>query len=337
MPRVRVVHATEYRYVQPVRFTPHRLMLRPRDSHDLRLIDATIGVSPQPTSTRWAHDVFANSVAILTWDGVERDTLRIISSLDLEHFPGTLTVPQETIDPSAEIYPFRYAPDEFPDLVRLLEQHYPDPDQAVAKWARRFLNPGGPTKTMALLSAMTEAIKSDFHYEGREAEGTNSPTRTLATRRGACRDFALLMMEAVRSLGFAARFVSGYLYDEALVESADAVVGGGFTHAWCSVYLPGAGWVEFDPTNGLIAGRNLIRVCTARSPEQALPVAGGFVGRPRDFICMTVNVEVTVGVPDNTPVAAPPPTNAVADGVADVVVAGELTLADVMSDTTMPS
>jgi transglutaminase-like putative cysteine protease len=297
MPRVRVVHTTEYRYVRPVRFTAHRLMLRPRDSHDLRLIDATIGVTPAPDTTRWAHDVFANSVAFLNWDGQRSDLLRITSVLDLEHFPSTAAVPRETIDPVAETYPFSYAQDEYPDLARLIERHYPDPERSIDTWARGFLNRTGPTVTMELLSAMTRAIKADFTYEAREEEGTNAPVETLASRRGACRDFALLLMEAMRSLGFAARFVSGYLYDEALVESADHVVGGGTTHAWCSVYLPGAGWVEFDPTNGLIAGRNLIRVCVARTPEQAIPVAGGFVGRPGDFIGLRVNVEVTVGEP----------------------------------------
>ncbi|HEY2131433.1 MAG TPA: transglutaminase family protein [Acetobacteraceae bacterium] len=306
MPRVRVVHTTEYRYARPVRLTTHRLMLRPRDSHDLRLIDATIGVTPAPASTRWAHDVFANSVAFLNWNAERSDALRITSVLDLEHFPGTAAMPRETIDPIAETYPFSYAQDEYPDLARLIERHYPDPDRSIDNWARSFLNRAGPTVTMELLSAMTSAIKADFTYELREAAGTNSPVETLATRHGACRDFALLMMEAVRSLGFAARFVSGYLYDEALVDGGDAGadgtgagnVGGGFTHAWCSVYLPGAGWVEFDPTNGLIAGRNLIRVCVARTPGQAVPVAGGFVGQTGDFTGMRVNVEVTVVEPE---------------------------------------
>jgi transglutaminase-like putative cysteine protease len=146
-----------------------------------------------------------------------------------------------------------------------------------------------------MLTAMTEAIKADFVYEARDAEGTNAPNITLKTGRGACRDLALLMMEATRALGFAARFVSGYVYDAALVDSADAVVGGGATHAWCSIYLPGAGWVEFDPTNGLIAGRNLIRVSVARTPEQAVPVAGGFIGRPNDFLSLGVDVTVSVG------------------------------------------
>ena len=315
MPRVRVVHTTEYRYLRPVRLTAHRLMLRPRDSHDLRLVEATIGVTPAPATTRWAHDAFANSVAILHWDDGRSDLLRITSVLALVHFPSAAAVPRETIDPAAETYPFSYAEDEFPDLARLIERHHPDPERLIDAWARSFLSRGGPTGTMDLLTAMTRAIKADFTYEARETEGTNAPVTTLATRRGACRDFALLMMEAVRALGFAARFVSGYLYDEALVESADHVVGGGTTHAWCSVYLPGAGWVEFDPTNGLIAGRNLIRVCVARTPEQAVPVAGGFIGRPGDFSGLRVNVTVTVGEAEAPPEAEPPGEQATAEAV----------------------
>ena len=148
---------------------------------------------------------------------------------------------------------------------------------------------------MDLLAAMTRAIKSDFVYAAREAEGTNPPVETLAGGQGACRDFALLMMEACRSLGLAARFVSGYLYDEALVDSAGPMVGGGATHAWCAIYLPGAGWVEFDPTNGLVAGRNLIRVCwPARRNRRCRWPAGSSAG-PANFMNLFVNVEVTVG------------------------------------------
>ncbi|MBU6499383.1 MAG: transglutaminase family protein [Rhodospirillales bacterium] len=295
MPRVRIVHTTEYSYARPVRFTPHRLMLRPRDSHDLRLLDATLGLTPPDANVRWAHDVFANSICYVDWNGAESEHLRIVSTLDLEHFPAAL--PRGSLDRLAETYPFSYPAEEFPDLARLLERHHPDPDRRVDAWARRFLRRIGPTRTMDLLIAMTQAIKADFRYEARAAEGTNPPPDTLRTSSGACRDFALLMMEAVRSLGLAARFVSGYLYDEGLVDSARPMVGGGATHAWCSVYLPGAGWVEFDPTNGLVAGRNLIRVCVARTPEQAVPVAGGFIGRPDDFVGLDVDVEVTVGDP----------------------------------------
>jgi transglutaminase-like putative cysteine protease len=290
---VRIVHSTTYRYVRPVHFMTHRVMLRPRDSHDLRLRGTTWRISPAETSTRWAHDVFSNSVCFLDWEErVESDTLEIVSTLDLDHFPAGDRAPQEILDPNAETYPFSYPPEEFPDLARLMERQYPDPGRTVDAWARRFLRNGDTVRTMDVLAEITGAIKADFAYEARENEGTNPPAVTLATKRGACRDFALLMMEAVRALGLAARFVSGYLYDDS---AAEATVGGGATHAWCAVYLPGAGWVEFDPTNGLMAGRNLIRVCSARTPEQAVPVAGGFIGSENDFIGLTVDVEATVG------------------------------------------
>jgi transglutaminase-like putative cysteine protease len=313
MPQVRVAHTTEYRYARPVRFTAHRLMLRPRDSHDLRLTNAVLGLLPAPTATRWAHDVFGNSVCSLEWGEVSSDVLRIVSTLDLDHYPAAPQDPADTLEPFGETFPFSYSPDEVPDLSRCIERHYPDPERRVDGWVRRFLNRGAATRTMDLLIALTEAIKGDFTYESRVAEGTNPPSVTLETRRGACRDFALLMMEAARTLGFAARFVSGYLYDEALADTPNGqepVVGGGSTHAWAAIYLPGPGWVEFDPTNGLVAGRNLIRVCTARSPGQAVPVAGGFIGQPGDFLKLDVDVEVTVGAPappsePTTPALAP--------------------------------
>ena len=305
MQSLRIVHTTQYRYKAPVRFTRHRLMLRPRDSHDLTLTDAVLGITPPAALARWAHDVFGNSICYLDFGEAQSDTLRIISTLDLEHFPSDPGQPETTIDPAAEYFPFRYAAEEFPDLARSLERHHADPDRLIDAWAQRFVPGEGRIRTLDLLTRMTEAIREDFKYESRDAEGTNGPLITLASQRGACRDFALLMMEAARALGFAARFVSGYLYDAATLETDAALVGGGATHAWCSIYLPGAGWVEFDPTNGLIAGRNLIRVSTARTPEQAVPVAGGFIGREGDFLGLDVSVEVSVPAPPEPASAAP--------------------------------
>ena len=292
MPRVRIIHTTEYSYARPVRLTSHRLMIRPRDSHDLRLISTKLGIQPHAAQTRWAHDVFGNSICYVEPSPQVTDRLRLVSDLDLHHYPTSRDLP---IDPVAQTYPFSYAAEESPDLARLTERHYPDPDREVDRWARRFLRRNGSTDTLDLLIAITEAIKGDFRYRQREAEGTNAPVDTLAYGAGACRDLALLMMEAVRSLGLAAMFVSGYLYDDRLVDSHTRMVGGGSTHAWCMVYLPGAGWVEFDPTNGLIAGRNLVRVCWARTPEQAVPIAGAYIGTRGDFLDLHVNVEVTVG------------------------------------------
>ena len=146
---------------------------------------------------------------------------------------------------------------------------------------------------MSVLTAMTTAIKQDFAYARREEVGVQTPLETLALKSGSCRDFAVFMMEAVRSIGLAARFVSGYLYDENLIGAPTGLVGGGATHAWLQVYLPGAGWVEFDPTNALVGGKNLIRVAVARQASQAAPLAGGFTGAPDDFLSMHVTVEVT--------------------------------------------
>jgi transglutaminase-like putative cysteine protease len=137
---------------------------------------------------------------------------------------------------------------------------------------------------------LTCAISESFTYTRRTERGTQEPVTTLKIGCGSCRDFALLMTEAVRSLGFAARFVSGYLY----VPSRDGpeYLGGGSTHAWCQVYLPGAGWIEFDPTNGIIGNRDLIRVAVARDPGQAVPLSGTFLGNLDDELDMSVEVNV---------------------------------------------
>ncbi len=304
MPRIQVQHRTAYAYANPVKLLPHRLMTRPQDSHDLRLHNATLTITPPGATTRWAHDVFGNSICHLSWpETTETTTLDITSTLDLTHFPGGVAVPEATLDPVAETYPFSYAAEEAPDLARLMERHYPDPDRLVDQWAKGFLSQSGPTGTLDLLARMTAAVKADFTYAAREEEGTNKPAETLASKSGTCRDFALLMMEAARALGFAAHFVSGYLYN---ADATGEVVGGGATHAWVGLYLPGAGWVEYDPTNGLLAGRNLIRVSVSRTPEQAVPIAGGFLGKPGDFQGMTVDVSVQV-VPDAEPEAASAP------------------------------
>ena len=291
MPHVQVTHTTRYRYVRPVQLTTHRLMVRPRDSHDLRLNEATLVVDPAPQSTRWAHDVFGNSICMMDW-APEATTaqLRIVSSLDLSHYPAGAAVPRATLQHEAEIFPFSYSADEVADLARAAERHLPDPERQVDAWARRFVS-GDQVGTLAMLEAMTHAIRDEFAYAARDEMGTQTPVETLALGSGSCRDFALLMMEAVRSLGLAARFVSGYLYDDGNRGS----VGGGTTHAWCAVYLPGAGWVEYDPTNGLVAGNNLIRVAVTRTPEQAVPVGGGFIGGSSDFAGLTVDVSVHVG------------------------------------------
>ncbi|HEY9215719.1 MAG TPA: transglutaminase family protein [Ancylobacter sp.] len=290
MARINITHTTEYTYRNPVGLTRHRMMLRPDDSHDLRLHHAVLKIDPQPATIRWAHDVFNNSICFLEWpEDLRTKHLRIVSTLDMTHHPEGPPLPVYSLDPAAELFPFSYAASEVPDLARLTERQLPDPDRTVDTWARRFLDEATKPRTLEVMEAMTHAIKAEFAYGARHEEGTQTAAQTLALGTGTCRDFAVLMMEALRSFGLAARFVTGYLYDD----TTGTTRGGGSTHAWCSVYLPGAGWVEYDPTNGLLAGANLIRVGVTRSAEQALPISGGYFGEAGDFLAMNVDVAVS--------------------------------------------
>jgi transglutaminase-like putative cysteine protease len=288
MRRLKVSHVTIYDYANPVRFGDHRMMLRPRDSHDLRIISTHLHITPEPSAVRWLHDVHGNSVAVASFD-FEATQLRFESEIVLQHFETD--EPDCPIEAYARTYPFHYASDDIPDLARASEMQYPDPLHTVGAWARSFLNADGPTDTWDMLGTITKAIQRDITYLARDAEGIQAPETTLLNGSGSCRDLALLMMEAVRALGFAARFVSGYLY----VPNADGAgnIGGGATHAWLQVYLPGSGWVEFDPTNGIIGNRDLIRVAVARDPNHAIPLQGSWIGDPSDYLGMQVKVEVT--------------------------------------------
>jgi transglutaminase-like putative cysteine protease len=303
-----VRHETRYRYDRPVRFGTHRLMLRPRDSHDLRLIGAELTLSP-PGETRWLHDVFGNSVAQVDFAQAAAELL-IVSTLHLEHFG--LTRPVFPIAPDAQVYPFVYSANDRSDLGRLLDRHYPDPQGLVDAWAKRFVK-GQFMSTYNLLSNINAAIKAEFAYSARYEEGTQTPVETLERKSGTCRDFALLFIETVRGLGFGARFITGYLYDPALDGANGAMQGSGATHAWADVYLPGAGWVEYDPTNGLIAGDNLIRVAVTRDPSQALPISGLFDGSQGKFLGMTVDVTVHASL---TPHASQTPAEPAATAAA---------------------
>jgi transglutaminase-like putative cysteine protease len=278
-----VHHSTVYRYREPVGLGEHRMMFRPRESHDLRLISTGLTITPQPVHLRWLHDPFDNSVAVATFDGPTCE-LRFESAVTLEHFDNS--IPEYPLEDYARTYPFRYSDEDFPNLVNALSRQHLGKE--ISGWALRFLDASDTTPTMKVLRAMTHGIREHFMYTRRIEKGVQTPAETLKTRRGSCRDFALLMIEAARSLGIAARFVSGYIY----TPNRSGFGGGGSTHAWMQAYLPGAGWIDFDPTNDIIGNRNLIRVAVAWTPDQVLPLCGTYAGSPEAFLSMDVTVTV---------------------------------------------
>ncbi|MDB5366877.1 MAG: transglutaminase [Rhodospirillales bacterium] len=286
-----VRHLTRYRYRHPVSFGEHRMMFRPRESYDQRLLDSNVIITPKPSALRYVHDVFGNCVGIVRFDGTLADELTFESRVRLEHLPDAGDYSAET-EAYARIFPFAYGSEELPDLQRSIERSYPDPDRSVERWARRFLNKHGHTDTHRMLATMTAAVREDIEYATRTERGTQTPAETLRLRRGTCRDFAVLMMEGLRALGLATRFMSGYIYSPRAADGSDRHRGGGHTHAWVRVYLPGCGWIEFDPTNGIVGNRDLIRVAVTRDPHQALPLSGTWNGLPSSFLDMDVEVDV---------------------------------------------
>ncbi|SEH30711.1 transglutaminase family protein [Magnetospirillum fulvum] len=283
---VQIHHHTTYRYTHPVVLGPHRLMLRPRESCDLRLLSIDLTATPAATVT-WAEDVFGNAVAMAVF-AAPAETLSIECRLRIELH--AVPFPIFTIAAEAISYPFLYTDSDWIDLGALATARTFDPTGRVETWARGFIL-GNPTDTLSLLKDLCSGVSAWVAYQSRDDEGTQTPLQTLECGSGACRDFAVLFVEAARCLGFGARVVSGYLFDPdgCLIGSS----GNGSTHAWAEVFVPGAGWITFDPTNRGVGGHNLIPVAVAREIAQVTPVSGSYQGSPDAFVGMSVDVRVT--------------------------------------------
>jgi len=279
-----VRHVTRYQYAQPVVFGPHRLMLRPRDSFDLRILETELDIFPR-AELAWSHDVYGNPVALATF-AEAADRLEITSSLVLRRYGSALFR-----KPAAAAVAFvpHYSDGERIVLQPFITPASSDDDGSLANWLSGVLQEPGDADS---LSRLAEAIHGGFGYSVRYEEGTQSPAATLSLGAGSCRDLAWLFIEAVRRLGYAARFVTGYLHN-APGEAGSGRAALGLTHAWAEVYVPGDGWVEFDPTNALVADPHLVRVAVARVPLDASPVSGSFTGAPGAQIGLWVGVDVT--------------------------------------------
>jgi transglutaminase-like putative cysteine protease len=281
-------HTTIYRYQNPVRFGEHQSIFLPSTGYGGRILDYSLETNI-PSNIRWMMDTLSNNVAVIEFSEPAKE-LVVTCRMRGEHF-GIQTIAEFPLDPRAIEVPVQYTPDEWTDLAVFLRPHADDSDGQVAAWAKRFVK-GDQDNTLDVLERMMDAIGKTFTYQSREAEGTQSPGETLRLQSGTCRDYAWLMIEALRRLGFACRFVSGYLYDAALDGGDVGMVGSGATHAWLQVYLPGAGWRTYDPTNRITAGFDLIRVAIARHPRQIIPLSGSWFGNAEDYLGMEVSVKI---------------------------------------------
>ena len=285
-------HETTYSYDFPVSFSAHRLLLRPRDSHAIRVVSASLELFPQG-QTRWAYDAMSNCVCWYTPQG-ESTQLRIVSHLTIDRYPALLS-PMALDDPHTPM-PVVYELTDRLALAPFMTPVTDDADGALLSWLRAHMQqPDEPV--LDFLTRLNSAIHTEFGYVARYAEGVQTPSETLAFGSGACRDLAWLMVEGLRQLGFAAQFVTGYLYSAANA----GMRGAGATHAWAQVFLPNLGWLEFDPTNGLVDSPDLIQVAATRSPAEAAPVAGSLIGNPGNSGLI---VSVDVDIAQHNPVAA---------------------------------
>ncbi|WP_293680782.1 transglutaminase family protein [uncultured Phenylobacterium sp.] len=291
MPIVSISHRTTYRYRNPVAFGEHRVMYRPVESFDQRVLGASLEISPEPGLLRHVQEA-SGAVAAVARFAARSDRLTFESQVTLEHHPAVaFELEREGVILGER--PFAYATADAADLARCIARHHPDAGELEA-WARRFVRPLGFTRLSTLLSDMTHAIRGEFSY-GKRLEGPpQTPAETLERRSGSCRDFAVLLAEAARSLGLAARFTSGYIYGG---PSKGDRTGAGHTHAWTRVYLPDCGWTDFDPTNGIVGNHDLVRVAEVIDPKAAVPLHGRWSGLKSDFLGMDVEVDVRVDSP----------------------------------------
>jgi transglutaminase-like putative cysteine protease len=281
---LRIRHKTEYRFESQVNLNPHRLLLRPREGRDLRLLSHDLQLAP-PCEITWAQDVFGNAVATANFTAMtDRLVLESLSEAEVT----SSAWPVFPVAASATSYPFRYSDEDWTDLGALATPQYLNGADALRNWARSFVM-GNTTDTLSLLKDLNQGVTRWIRYEARNAEGTHSPDETLQLGMGTCRDMATLFVEAARVLGFGSRIVSGYLYSPDMSRMGSA--GSGSTHAWAEIYVPGAGWITFDPTNRSVGSHNLIPVAVARDIRQVMPVSGSYFGS--SFAKMTVEVTVS--------------------------------------------
>lgn len=278
--QLRILHTTEYKYKEPVSFGVHRILMRPREGHDLRIIKTAVEVVPA-CSIEWVRDIQGNSIAFVTF--LEASALlRIHSDLIVDLHEERLM--DLGVSSLAQEYPFQYPADEQIDILPFRLPSYPHDGEILLQWLRGVYQPGTVVNTLELLQRLNTAVFNTIQYSWREEYGVQLPCETLRLGTGSCRDYAVFLMETARHLGFAARFVTGYIQMNQGQHGA--------THAWTEIYLPGAGWRGFDPTNNKMAGSEHVVVAVTREQEKASPISGSWQGPSDAFESMNVIVRV---------------------------------------------
>jgi transglutaminase-like putative cysteine protease len=279
MKRLRILHHTEYLYHAPVQLGPHRAVVRPREGHDVHVEKAELQIEPE-ANVRWLRDIYGNSIAVVTFMN-PTNVLRIESDVTVTLYDCPVEC---LLEPSAVQYPFQYSADEQVEIVPYRLPSYPHDGPAVQSWLLDLYRPGQLIETWDLLHRLNTRIFEAFQYRYRPEYGVQLPCTTLNLGSGSCRDYAVFMMEAARHWGFAARFVTGYIQMEEGQHGA--------THAWTEIYLPGAGWRGYDPTNNKLAGGEHVSVAVAREQDKASPLSGTWEGPSNAFDRMEVSVQV---------------------------------------------
>lgn len=290
--KLRIRHETVYSYHRRVRFGQHRLVIRPREGHDLRVESMELTSSPAADVT-WTRDVFGNSIATLNFMRSAKE-LRIVSDVLVTRTPP---YQHRKHDTTPTPWPPIYDPLEIAVVAAYQQLSYPADAGAVAKWLKLHCVKR-PRDVEAVVRQLNTCIHEHIRYVRREEKGVLSPSETIKRGVGSCRDFATLLLDAARSLSIAARFASGYL------ECSAAEAGYASTHAWVEIYLPGHGWRGYDPTLGTATTPNHVATGLSNHPRGVMPVTGSFYGPVAAFREMTVAVQL------KTEAITPPPSAA---------------------------
>lgn len=294
--KILIDHLTRYHYSRAVSFSEQQLFLRPRDSHKLRVESFELQTS-LPAKQRWIRDCYNNIVLAANFGTAET------ADIDF-HCRMTISVEEDNpfdflLEPYAAAFPFRYLHHEAHALTPYLDANIIPHSHKALDWLYQALpDINRHASTVQFLSDINQAVHRDIAYQRRDEEGVQSPNETLELREGSCRDMAVLFIAACRHLGLAARFVSGYLYDPPLEgDHGDAHLFNravGSMHAWAEVFLPGAGWKGFDPTNGILANEYFIPSAIAHEPKCVSPIQGKFFASQGDPVTSTLEIELTL-------------------------------------------